>query len=153
MGSIHNTEIFRIINCWHCSGHGEICLTLFYWSSVLTCSFQKPNSQTCSQGFSLSQAHNDNPGVDSWYNSKNDEIIDSRPGSWNSGAGHRRYGIYRIFLCCILLWTLCHFLQVSSLSLFIHLLYLNKKLFGTLSKQSAQPLFSPGVPRPFHIKY
>lgn len=28
---IHNTEIFRAINCWHmCSGHGELCLTLFY---------------------------------------------------------------------------------------------------------------------------
>lgn len=125
------------------------------WSSVLTWSFQKTTVKACSQSFSLPRALNDSSGVDSLYNSRNDEIPDSRAGSWNSGAGHRRFGIYRIFLCCILLWTLCRFFQVSSLSLFIHLFYLNIKLFGTetLSKQSPQPLFSPGVLRPFHIKH
>lgn len=53
------------------------------------------------------------------------------------------YGLYAIYF------------QVSSFSLFIHLFYLNIKLSGaeTLYIHSAQPLFTPGVSRPFHNKY
>lgn len=60
------------------------------------------------------------------------------------------------YFCAASCYGLCAiYFHVSSFSLFIHLFYLNIKLFGAeaLYMHNAQSLVSPGVARPFHNKY